>query len=179
MRSKFIKFGNLLSIILIVGTLLGGLIAYWADSALTLLVLSAGLAGWHGLVLVVGSLLANAVGASRFARLCIIGIAIVVIQTCVGMLLGYNSHLQNMREVRLYSQELVTHLEIYKAQNGRYPDQLSLVTAPRGNSPHFTSDTLLYFQNGDRFLLSVLDPERVNHFWLYDSINKEWKLTRF
>lgn len=178
MRSKFIRLLNLLAIVSVVGAGLGVLLALWTRGALTPLVLSAGMAAWHGFVLAAIALFTSAVGAKRFAKLCLIGVSVMVIQLCVTVIVGYSIYLQDIQDVHQYSQAVVFQLEAYKATHGHYPNQLSAVAAS-DPQPRLVKEAVLYYHTDEHFLLSVVDPDYSGRFWVYDSIVRRWKLTDY
>lgn len=155
------------------------MLALWTRGDLTPLVLSAGMAAWHCFVLAAIALFVGAIGAKRFAKLCLIGVAVTLIQLFVTVIVGYSIYLQDLNDVRQYSQAVVFQLEAYKAEHGYYPNQLSAVATTTDQQPRLMREAVLYYHTNEHFLLSVVDPEYSGRFWVYDSIARHWKLTDY
>ncbi len=177
MRNKIITFCKRWTFVIVTGGGLGLNLVFWTRSDLLSLLLSVGVAVWDTFLLATAALLANAFGARRFAKLCVITINIVVMGVFVSIVLGYGIYIQDINAVKLYREPLVLSLEAYKNQHGRYPDKLSAVTNTYRGKPRLIEDTILYYNAGDRFLLSFFDPDPEIRFWIYDSAKKRWKIT--
>lgn len=177
MRNKLITFCKRWAVIIVIGGIFGLNLFYWTRGDLLSLLLSVGIAAWNIFLLATAALLANALGVRRFAKFCVMGINMVVIGVFVTIVLGYGAYLQDIDAVKRYREPLVFSLEAYKNQHGRYPDRLSAVTGAYQGKPRLIEDTILYYNTGDRFLLSFFDPNPEVRFWVYDSAQKRWKVT--
>ena len=95
----------------------------------------------------------------------------------ISLTLGYRIYLEDIRAVKSYCQPLVHSLELYKHQHGYYPQQISAVVDPAEQAPYLTPEMLMYYNVGDRFLLSFVDPNYGVGFWVYDSAARHWQYT--
>jgi len=177
MRNKIISFCKRWVLVIAIS---GGFclnFIYWTRGDLVSLLLGVGIAIWDTFLLAIAALVANTFGARRFAQLCIVAINMIVLGLFASIVVGYGIYVQDMNAVKLYREPLVLSLETYKNQHGRYPDKLSTVTNLYGGKPHLIEDTMLYYNTGDRFLLSFFDPDPTIRFWVYDSAKKQWRIT--
>jgi hypothetical protein len=180
LRSKLIRFGNLVIIVAVTGILLGLNFAYSLQGQPHSMLFSSGMAAWDALVLAAGALLANVLGAQRFARLCVLGVTIALIQICTSTVLGYTIHQQGATDIKEYSQTLVYVLDRHKNLHGVYPGKLSeLSTTMLAELPPIEPTSLLYYRDGDRFILSFRDPDPQRGSWVYDSAKKRWHLSQW
>jgi len=177
LRNMMLTVGKSWVLVLIIGSIFGLNLAYWNRGDLLSLLVSEGIAAWEALLLTIAVLLANAFDVRQLARLFSIASHAVLVGIFVSILLGYNLYLQDLNTVRLNRDPLVFSLEAYKNQHGRYPDKLSAVILKPDEKPRLLDDTVLYYQDGERFMLSFFDPDPVVRFWIYDSVKKRWKIT--
>ena len=177
MRNKIITFCKRWAFVIAIGGIFCLNFIYWTRGDLVSLLLGVGIAIWDTFLLATAALVANAFGARRFAKICIIVINIVVIGLFASIVVGYSIYVQDMNAVKLYREPLVLLLEAYKNQHGRYPDKLSAVTNTYSGKPRLIEETILYYNTGDRFLLSFFDPDPTIRFWVYDSTKKRWRIT--
>jgi hypothetical protein len=166
-----------LTVVMAAGSLFGVAMALGTRGDFWPLLLGLGVALWNGLLLAGGAVLANAFGARRIARFCVTGIAAVMLGVLVSLTLGYRIYLEDIRAVKSYCQPLVHSIELYKNQHGHYPEQISAVTDVTEPVPYLTPEMLMYYNVGDRFLLSFVDPNRGLGFWVYDSSARQWRYT--
>ena len=166
-----------LTIVAAAGSLFGVILALGTRGDFWPLLLGLAVALWNGLLLAGGAVLAHAFGARRIARFCATGIAAVMLGVLISLTLGYRIYIEDIRAVKSYGQPLVYLLELYKEQHGYYPQQISAVADPAAQVPYLTPEMLMYYNVGDRFLLSFVDPNRGVGFWVYDSAARHWQYT--
>jgi hypothetical protein len=180
LRSKLIRFGNLVLVMTVLGLLLGLNFAYSLGGKPLSMLFSSTIAAWDALVLAAGALLANLLGAQRFARLCVLGVTIALIQICTATVLGYTIHLQSATDLKEYGQILIFILDRHKNLHGVYPGKLSeLDDATLAELPSVEPTSLLYYRDDDRFILSFRDPDPERGLWVYDSAKQKWHLSQW
>ena len=177
MRNKLITFCKRWTFVIVAGGVFGLNLVFWTRGDLWALLLGAGIAAWDTFLLATTALLAHILGARRFVRPCVIAINIAVIGIFVAIVSGYLLYIQDINAVKSYREPLVFSLEAYKNQHGRYPDRLSAIGNLAKNKPRLLDDTVLYYRSGDRFFLTFFDPDPLIRFWVYDSVEKRWRIT--
>ncbi|MFN8490160.1 MAG: hypothetical protein U0350_21410 [Caldilineaceae bacterium] len=177
LRNLMLTVGKSWVLVIVLGSVFGLNLAYWNRGDLLSLLVSEGIAAWEALLLAIAVLLANAFAVRQLARICTIASHAVLVGIFVSILLGYNLYLQDLNTVRLSRDPLIFSLEAYKNRHGHYPDKLSAVTLTPDEKPRLLDDTVLYYKDGERFMLSFFDPDPTVRFWIYDSVKKRWKIT--